>query len=185
MPPKIVLYGPESSGKTTLAKALALHYGSLWVPEYARHYLLQQDQYTGRLAQGIVSTYADIEPMAVGQIALEDALAEVAPAHLPLFCDTSPLTNLVYSHYYFGRAPGWLEQLAPARPYALYLLLRPDVPWVPDPLRDRPADREALFANFRAALVASGQPFAELAGDAPTRLARAREAVEGVLARLG
>jgi HTH-type transcriptional regulator, transcriptional repressor of NAD biosynthesis genes len=180
--PKIVLYGPESSGKTTLAKALALHYGSVWVPEYARYYLLEQDRHTGRLAQGIVSTYADIAPMALGQIALEDSLAEVVPPGRPLFCDTSPLTNLVYSRYYFGQAPDWLEREAPARSYALYLLLRPEVPWVPDPLRDRPADREALFGHFRAALVASGQPFAELAGDAPTRLARAREAVEAVLA---
>jgi HTH-type transcriptional regulator, transcriptional repressor of NAD biosynthesis genes len=182
-PARLVLYGPESTGKTTLARHLARVFGTLWVPEFARYYLEQQNRLTGRFAQGVVSTLADLELLAVGQAALEDALAEQLPPGPDfLFLDTNLLTNWVYAHYYFGQGPAWLPAEIARRGYDFYLLLHPDVPWLPDGQRDRPEARQVLFERFRAELVATGRPFAHIQGDYPARTQSAETAVRHFLA---
>ena len=166
---RISLTGPESAGKSTLAAELAAHYGTAWVPEYARQYLEEN---------GAAYTAADLEAIAHGQLAAEDAAASRAAGLL--FCDTDLLVVKIWAEHAFGTCPAWVLA-ALARPrYALTLLLAPDLPWAPDPLREHPdpAQRWHFYALYRAELVARGWPFAEVSGPAAERLAQAVAAIE-------
>lgn len=170
---RISLTGPESAGKSTLAAQLAAHYGTTWVPEYARQYLE---------ANGAAYALADLEAIAQGQLTAEDAAASRAAGLL--FCDTDLLVVKVWAENAFGTCPAWVLA-ALARPrYALTLLLAPDLPWAPDPLREHPdpAQRWHFYALYRAELVARGWPFAEISGPADDRLTQAVAAIEAHLA---
>ena len=171
LPRRIVLTGSESTGKTTLARELARHFGAPWVPEYAREYALRK----GRPLEA-----SDVEPIARGQIAAENEAAPEAARLLVL--DTDLLSTAVYAGHYYGACPPWILDAVPARQADLYLLCDIDVPWVPDPARDRPRERERLQGLFRTALLARGFPFVDLRGDRGARFARARAAVDAVLA---
>jgi HTH-type transcriptional repressor of NAD biosynthesis genes len=176
-PRKVVLTGPESTGKTRLAARLAARFGSVWVPEFARPYLdLRNSQ---RPPGGRVCEEEDLLPIATGQIAMEEALAQ--QARCVLICDTDPVTTVVYADHYFGRCPQAVVDAAAARRYDLTLLLGVDVPWVPDPQRDRPQAREEMLALFRAGLERFGRPYLEIGGDWAVREAAAVAAVERLL----
>jgi NadR type nicotinamide-nucleotide adenylyltransferase len=151
----VALTGPESTGKTTLAAELAIHYGTAWSAEFAREYL---DRKSSPLDD------SDVEPIARGQIAGEDAAALRARGLLIL--DTDLVSTVVYSRYYYGRCPEWVAEAARHRLAQLYLLFHPeDVPWVPDgEKRDRPAAREELHRLFRYALEAFGARYVEIRG---------------------
>ncbi len=176
---KIVLFGTESTGKTTLAAQLALYYNTLWCPEFARTYLSMKDQIENRASQQIVSVYEDIEPMAIGQLALEDSFE--AQANRFLFCDTNLLTNLIYSNYYFKKHPDWLPQVIQKRNYDLYLLLANDIAWEYDPLRDRPHARNELYDIFKNTLLVSKQNFVEIDGLGEKRFENASLAINNFL----
>ena len=168
----ISLTGPESAGKSTLAAQLAAHYGTAWVPEFARAYLEQQ---------GPNYTLADLDAIARGQLAAEDAAASQATRLL--VCDTDLLVLKIWAENAFGTCPaGVLAALAQPR-YALTLLLAPDLPWAPDPLREHPdpAQRWHFYNLYRAELVSRKWPFAEIGGPPAQRLAQALAAVEAVL----
>ncbi|MCU0635714.1 MAG: AAA family ATPase [Gemmatimonadaceae bacterium] len=138
---RIVLTGPESTGKTVLAASLAAHYGAPCVPEFVR---------TFAAAKGSPIAFTDHGPIARGQMALEDAAWASAP---PLVIhDTDLMSTVVYCLHYFGRAPQWIEDEARARRASHYLLCDIDLPWVADGVRDRPHQREALLALFRDTL---------------------------------
>ena len=128
-PLRVVVTGSESTGKTTLAAELAAHYGTVWSPEFAREYLDRK---------GSALDDSDVEPIARGQVAGEDEAALRAGRLLVL--DTDLVSTVVYARYYYGRCPEWIAELARKRVAQRYLLLCPDVPWVPDGAqRDRPA----------------------------------------------
>jgi NadR type nicotinamide-nucleotide adenylyltransferase len=168
---RISLTGPESAGKSTLAAALAAHYGTAWVPEYARAYLE---------AHGPAYALPDLEAIARGQLAAEDAAATQATGLL--FCDTDLLVVKIWAENAFSACPAWvLAELDKPR-YALTLLLAPDLPWAPDPLREHPdpAQRWHFYELYRAALVRRGWPFAEISGPPRERLVQALAAVERV-----
>ena len=170
-PFRIALTGPESAGKSTLAAALAAHYGTLFVPEFAREYLERN---------GPAYTLADLEAIARGQLAAEDAAA--ASATGLLFCDTDLWVIKIWAENAFGTCPPWvLAQLARPR-YARTLLLAPDLPWQPDPLREHPdpADRWRFYQLYKDNLQRAGQPFVELAGPPAQRLAAAVAAVDAL-----
>lgn len=151
---RVALTGPESTGKTTLAAELAIHYGTAWSAEFSRTYL---DRKQAPLDD------SDVEPIARGQIAGEDEAALRARGLLIL--DTDLVSTVVYSRYYYGRWPEWVAEAARDRLAQLYLLLHPDVPWVPDgEKRDRPAAREELHRLFRYALEAFGARYVEIRG---------------------
>jgi HTH-type transcriptional repressor of NAD biosynthesis genes len=127
---RIALLGGESSGKTTLASALAMHFGTVWVPEYGRELWEQQ---RGNLSE------SDLLKIGQEQIRREEASLRVANTYL--FCDTSPLTTAGYSLWMFGHVDPQLASLA-ARAYDAVVLCRPDFPFVQDGTR-----REELFRS--------------------------------------
>ncbi len=164
---KIVVTGPESTGKSTLAQALAAHYRTLWVPEYARYYL-----------QHLHRPYApeDVVRIAQGQIAWETVWEKQAQ-HL-LICDTALLVPKIWMEHKYGYCDPWIDTQWQQRPYDFYLLCDIDLPWQDDPLREHPQEREALFAKYRAALDTLQRPYAVVSGAAETRLAAAVLALE-------
>jgi NadR type nicotinamide-nucleotide adenylyltransferase len=139
---RVLVYGSESTGKTTLAERLAGRHRTAWVPEHARAYLD---------AKGTLEA-ADLEAIARGQLADEERLARRADR--VLFCDTDLATTVVYAEAYFGRCPDWIRAAAAARRYDLVLFCEPDVPHVADPWRDfgAPAARAAMHERFARAL---------------------------------
>ena len=171
LPLRISLTGPESAGKSVLAAQLAAHYGTVFVPEYARQYLEEN---------GPAYTLPDLEAIARGQLAAEDAAAAQVPKWL--FCDTDLLVVKIWAENAFGTCPAWvLAELARPR-YAATLLLAPDLPWAPDPLREHPdpAQRWHFYALYRAELVSRNWPFAEISGPPAQRFVQACAAIESV-----
>ena len=164
---KIVLFGPESTGKTTLSRQLAEHYQTLWVPEYAREYL--QDKWDKEQKP---CEPKDLIPIAIGQMSLENELTK--KANSVLICDTDLLETKVYSEaYYLGSCDPILDKYAQINTYDLYFLTYIDTPWEADDLRDKPNERENMFKAFKQTLINYKRPFVLLKGDKKTRLQEA------------
>ena len=172
---KIVLFGPESTGKTTLSKMLAEHYDTVWVPEFARDYLQEKFDRTQ-----IICEYSDLLPIAKGQMRMENELA--LKANRVLICDTDILETQVYSEqYYEGRVDPLLRKYAEINNYDLYFLTDIDVPWQADDLRDRPHQREEMLQAFEKALIDNGRNYVRLSGDLKQRMKRAIEEIDRIL----
>lgn len=167
---RICLFGPESVGKSTLALQLADHFQTVAVGEYARPLL---DHKSGRCDR------EDIPLIARGQIAAEDALAR--QANRVMFCDTDLLTTTIWSDVLFDDCPQWITEEAQRRQYDLYLLLKPDVPWVDDKQRYLPHQRWEFYERCRETLARSGRRYVEIGGDWSTRLQSAIDATQQVL----
>jgi NadR type nicotinamide-nucleotide adenylyltransferase len=170
---KIVIIGPESTGKSTLCEGLAAHYHTEWVREYAREYLL---------THGTAYSYDDLSTIARGQLALEEA-ATAELGDRVLFIDTDLYVMKVWSEYVFGRCEPWILKEIVARHYDGYLLCRTDLPWTKDELREYPdlATRERLYHIYKDILVNQTVPWVEVGGEGVDRLKNAIEAVERLL----
>jgi len=158
---RVVVIGPESTGKSTLAAALAAALDTAWVPEQARSVLE---------SLGWPYCEEDLAQIAEAQMAAEDAQLRSAKAWL--VCDTDASVVRVWSEERYGRC-AWpiLHCIAARRPHA-YLLTYPDLPWEADPLREHPAlaDRLRFWHQYHTIAQEDGVPFADLRGDAETRL---------------
>jgi NadR type nicotinamide-nucleotide adenylyltransferase len=170
---RVVVIGPESTGKTALAKELSARFGAPWVPEYAREFV----ERTGRAV-----VLEDVDEIGRGQSAGEDrALASRPPL---LILDTDLVSTFVYSRHYFGDVPPTVAAAMRSRIADLYLLLAPDVPWVAEAdQRQEPERREELFASFRATLEALGASHVAIQGSWSERRRAAIAAVNDCLAR--
>lgn len=171
---RVVLTGSESTGKTTLARRLAEHFGTEWVPEFVRDYAA---------AKGTPLTFEDHGPVARGQIQREDeyiARSRTSGAAV-LIQDTDLLSTAVYCAHYYGASPAWIEQAVQERRPDLYLLLEIDIPWEADPQRDRGHMRPEMQALFAEAVRRSGAPFVVIRGSGEARFDAARAAIERTL----
>jgi NadR type nicotinamide-nucleotide adenylyltransferase len=173
---KVVLFGPESTGKSTLSELLARHYNTVWVPEYAREYLQKKWNNQRRTCE-----QKDLIPIAIGQMSMENKLAKKADKIL--ICDTDLLETKVYSEeYYGGFVDPDLNKAASESKYDLYLLSYIDTPWEADDLRDRPTEREQMFQAFERALINNKRPYITLKGNVKNRLTKAVSAIDEILA---
>ena len=172
---KVVLFGPESSGKTTLSKQLARYYNTVWAPEFAREYLQEKWNNERKTCE------AELIPIAIGQMKLENKLAKKADK--VLICDTDLLETKVYSEeFYGGFVDEMLDKAANENQYDLYLLTYIDTPWEEDDLRDRPEQRLEMFNAFETALKTHNRPYILLKGDRDIRLKNATDAINKIIA---
>lgn len=157
---KIAFIGAESTGKTTLAKATAQTLQGIYVPEYVRIWVDEQNR---------LPEVADIQAIVEGQIALEEQLAQQNTPYL--ICDTTPLVNYVLIKHYLGNPPLWIEQEARYRKYDFLFLTLPDFPWVADGMqRESPEVQAKLHQDFVETLSAFGVPHHVLSGSIEERL---------------
>ncbi|MCA8922772.1 MAG: AAA family ATPase [Planctomycetes bacterium] len=172
---RVVVLGVESSGTTTLARALAQALETPWVPEYGRAY------WEGRASGPDPERWTPDEflHIARAQASLEDALAR--RANRALVCDTDPLATAVWARRYLGRPHAPVARFAARRAPALYLLTAPDFGFVQDGTRESEAFRAAMHAWFVEALEASGVPWRLVEGPPEERLEAARAAVAPLL----
>jgi len=172
---RVVLFGPESTGKTTLSSQLAVHYNTVWAPEFARDYLQKKWNNERKTCET-----SDLVPIAIGQMKLENKLAKKADKIL--ICDTDLLETKVYSEtYYKGIVNADLDKYAIENQYDLYFLTYIDTPWEADDLRDKPNERKKMFDTFENALKKYNRPYLTLKGDKKTRLKTAVKAIDSLL----
>ena len=168
---KIVITGPESSGKTTLAKSLAQYYKTSWVPEYSRTYL-------NKLSRPYDKN--DLLPIAKGQLERENQYVSQATSFI--ICDTSMLVLKVWSLYKYQSVDPWIVEKLLDENYTLFLLCKPDIPLEYDPLRENPVDRDVLFEMYYKELIDHDLPFIIIEGrEKETRLKSAIKAVNTVV----
>ncbi|TCK53353.1 NadR type nicotinamide-nucleotide adenylyltransferase [Flavobacterium sp. 90] len=163
---KIALFGPESTGKTTLAKQLAEYYETEWVPEFARDYLQEKWEENQHICVA-----DDMLPIAYGQVALENE--KLSSAKKYLFSDTNLMVTKVFSEMYYGFCDPLLNEAALEHEYDLFFLTDIDVPWEKDDIRDTADGRETVFSVFKQSLIDAKKPFITLSGDKESRLAKA------------
>ena len=170
---KIVITGPESSGKTTLANQLAMYFSTIPVPEFARHYI-----------DGLSKpyNYEDLEIIAKRQIQIEDQLS--LKPHPVLICDTDLITIKIWSEVKFDRCSEWIQETIKNRKYDHYLLCEPDLPWEFDEQREHPEGRDELFQIYKKELEGLGKSFSVINGIGDVRLERAIKAVKKKYAKL-
>jgi NadR type nicotinamide-nucleotide adenylyltransferase len=168
---KIAIVGPESTGKSTVSSALAKHYNTVWVPEYARYY-----------CEGLAApcTLQDELNMFYGQVALEKAMEVVAKNNV-LICDTTFLTVKIWSDYQLGETPQIVLDAIKNHHYDFYVLLKNDIPWEPDPLRDFENMGDYFMGVWRNELNALNANYVEVGGQ-ENRLQNAISAIDNFLA---
>ncbi len=171
---RIVITGPESTGKTELCQALSEYWNCPWVPELAREYVQALDR---------PYTFQDLEIIAKGQEKqMNEAGAGGGTLNGPfVFFDTWLIVTRVWFDEVFGRVPLWIDPIIAAAPVDLYLLCSPDIPWVYDPLRENPHRRDYLFNRYMEEIRRFGFPVGIVSGMGDDRLKSALGLITEVL----
>ena len=182
---KIVVIGPESTGKSTLCEQLAAHFKTEWVKEYAREYLL---------TNGTDYTFENLLDVAKGQIAGEEkGIDNVQQAisnnelsttnYKPAFIDTDMYVMKVWCEFVFEKCHHWILNRIVERKYDLYLLCNVDLPWVKDELREYPdlENRLKLYHHYKDIMINQNVQWVDISGNYEERLEKAIEAVDKIL----
>jgi NadR type nicotinamide-nucleotide adenylyltransferase len=159
---KIVIIGPESTGKSTLCQLLAEHFNTCWCPEFAREYLTEN---------GMDYGFDDLLNIARGQTELEYNLSAKAKNDL-YFIDTDMYVMKVWCEVAFNNCHPWILKQIASQQYDLYLLCDVDLPWVKDHLREYPDldFRRKLFKMYKDIVINSGTKWAIISGSYEERL---------------
>lgn len=172
---RICVVGAESTGTTTMAKALAEHYQTIWVPEYGRAYSEK------KMALNAQSSWKTDEfvHIATEQNKLEDEYAR--QCNKLLICDTDSFATTLWHERYMGFISQDVDKLNAARKYDLYLLTDLDAPFVQDGTRDGEHIRDAMHKRFIEELIKRNKPYLLLSGTHEKRLKKAIEACDKIL----
>jgi NadR type nicotinamide-nucleotide adenylyltransferase len=183
---KVVVIGPESTGKSSLCEQLANHYNTEWVKEYAREYLL---------TNGTEYCYENLLEIAKGQIALEDAAIQLVEDKIKntndcnstasseiILIDTNMYVLKVWCEFVFEKCHPWILNQIVENSYGLYLLCDIDLPWVKDELREYPdlEIREKLYHHYKDLLINQSTPWVNISGNYQQRLEIAINAIDSV-----
>lgn len=169
---RIVLTGAECTGKSTLAAALAQHYGEPSTEEFVRSYVDSLDR---------PLTREDLEPIAKGQLSHEDA--PLQQAERLIIHDTNLLSSIIYAKHYFDEQLDWVNDIFLSRDYAIYLICSPEgVEWEDDPgQRESPEARAELHRKFKENLFRLQLPYLELKGNQSERFGEAVLTIDELL----
>jgi len=172
---KIVIIGPESTGKSTLCSHLAEHYKTCWCPEFAREYLKES---------GGKYSFHDLLNIAHGQIELEDTMLTQAKNNF-YFIDTDMYVMKVWCEVVFETCHTWILKQIALRKYDLFFLCDIDLPWVKDDLREYPdvEFRKKLFKMYRDLMITQKTKWAEISGTHAQRLQTAISIIDTVFTR--
>jgi NadR type nicotinamide-nucleotide adenylyltransferase len=176
---KIVIIGPESTGKSTLCEQLSKHYNTIWIKEFAREYLLKN---------GTEYTFENLLHIAKSQIEKEDAAiqnwqlnqSDHGKKNQPIFIDTDMYVMKVWCEFVFNQCHHWILNNIVQRKYNLYLLCNIDLPWVKDELREYPdlAVREKLYHHYKDIMINQNVPWVDISGLHEDRLNKAITAID-------
>ena len=172
---KIVIIGPESTGKSTLTQQLATHYNTAWCPEFAREYLKEN---------GTDYSFEDLLNIARGQLVLEDNIATQAKNGF-YFIDTDMYVMKVWCEVAFNNCHTWILKQIVARKYDLILLCDVDLPWIKDDLREYPDlnFRKKLFKMYQDLLINQGTKWAVISGSYAERLQAALSIIKTIFGK--
>ncbi len=159
---KVGIIGPESTGKSSLARYLAKRYKGTYVPEYARTYVEQKGT-----TEVSFDELCEIARYQIEQIkSYSEAVCQFEGRSVrcqakPVFFDTELIVTKVWFDYAFGKVPVWFEEAIRQYPMDVYLLTYPDLPWVPDPARSNGSDeiRQELFQRYESEIQALDIPY--------------------------
>ena len=164
---KIAIVGPESTGKSSLAQALAIHFNEPWVPEVAREYI------------GQLNKPYNIDDIAIiSKMQLEAEAKYLKQSKLFLFCDTTLLVNKIWAQFVFNEIPNIINELYQPQDYVLHLLCDIDLPWEYDPLREHPNYRQELYQLYENDLKLSHANFIKVTGMGQQRIDLAIQLIE-------
>lgn len=177
---KIVIIGPESTGKSTLCKELAAHYNTVWVKEYAREYLLKN---------GTNYSFENLLDIAKGQVENEESGIRSLEAgnyklqttnYKPVFIDTDMHVMKVWCEFVFEKCHHWILNRIVERKYDLYLLCNIDLPWVKDELREYPdlVSRQKLYHHYKDIMINQPVPWVDISGNYEERLQKAIASID-------
>jgi NadR type nicotinamide-nucleotide adenylyltransferase len=172
---KVVVIGPESTGKSTLCEQLADHYQTVWCPEFAREYLREK---------GGKYDFADLLNIAHGQLELETTMLTQAKNEF-YFIDTDMYVMKVWCEVAFEQCHTWILKQIASHQYDFYFLCNIDLPWVQDDLREYPDVniRRRLFKMYKDILINSGSMWSEISGTDTQRLQMAVGILDTVFRR--